>query len=281
MAELPSRGIDRRSPLPLYFQVKEAIQEEITSGRWAVGERIPSEPELCRHFRLSRSTVRQALDELENEGLVRRERGRGAFVAAARPNSWLLQSTWGFYQDETSRLGVEVRSQVLRAEVGELPAWAAKALDLPPGSRGATVERLRYVAGKVALYVVEHLPERFAAIALDADLERGSLYQRLAKENVEVAGGRRSIRAVAATPPLAKLLEVRTGAPLAFIESVSWDADQRPFHCYQGWLRTERVGIEIEAAFQGWVPSPLAPARLDYSVALGSSQPDTSKERQA
>ena len=97
---LPSNTIDRDSPVPFYFQLSELLEQEIVSGRWEPGTRIPSENELCARYGLSRTTIRQALARLEQEGLVSREKGRGTFVSDSRPRSWLIQSTEGFFHDE-------------------------------------------------------------------------------------------------------------------------------------------------------------------------------------
>ena len=60
--------IDRHSPVPFYFQMAAALEHEITAGRWATGTRIPSEPELCKQFGISRSVVRRALrDDIPSE----------------------------------------------------------------------------------------------------------------------------------------------------------------------------------------------------------------------
>jgi GntR family transcriptional regulator len=245
---LPTVYIDRDSPVPFYFQLSELLEHEIVSGRWQPGLRLPSEFELCEHFAVSRTTVRQALGRLEQEGLVSRRKGQGTFVRESRPRSWLLQSSGGFFQEEGSRTGRPVTSQVRRAERGPLPAWASDALDLAPGTTGVTLERIRASEGLVAMYVVNHLPERFAETVLSLEADE-SLYERIRDEHgVEPAGGRRVLEAVPAEALLADLLSAAPHSPLVFIESVIWDQKGEPFDCYQSWLRTDRMKIEIEVA---------------------------------
>jgi GntR family transcriptional regulator len=245
VAELRGR-IDRRSPIPYYFQLKRLVADEIRSGRWERGTRLPSEAELCDSTGLSRTTVRQALGELEREGSLRKEKGRGTFVAEPLASSWLLQSSHGFHEDAT-RAGKAVTSRVLRCELEVLPDWAADALDMPPGSHGLTLERARWVDGQLAMYVITHLAHQLADTVLAADLEHGSLYRTLAeREGLTVAGGRRVVEAVTAAEELARLLEVEPGAPLLFVESVSWDEHQRPFECYRAWHRSDRSKIEVQ-----------------------------------
>jgi GntR family transcriptional regulator len=245
MAELPPSTIDRRSPVPFYFQLKKLLTEEILSGRWGPGDRLPSEPTICAQFDISRTTVRQALAELESEGMIRKEKGRGTFVAERRPSDWLLQSSHGFY-DGAVRAGHKVTSRVLSCQVEPLPRWALDGLLRPDGAEGVTLERLRWVDGRLVMYVVTHLPAELADAVLGADLTAESLYRLLAeRKGLTVAGGRRVVEAVPARDDLAPLLEVERGAPLLFIESVSWGADLRPFECYRAWHRADRTKIEV------------------------------------
>lgn len=244
--------IDRRSPLPFYFQLAELLEHQIAEGQLALGARLPSEPDLCKEFGLSRTTVRQALGRLEQRGLIDRRKGQGTFVREGAPGLWLLQSSEGFFQDEVDRAGRAVTSRTLRAERGELPAWACESLDLPAGSTGATLERLRSVDGAVALYVVNHIPEVLAEAAMTIANSDESLYRRLyERAGVLPHGGRRTLEAVPAEEWLAALLELEPGAPVAFIQSVGWDAQLRPFDTYRAWLRTDRTRIDVQVSGPG------------------------------
>lgn len=247
---LPDATIDRASPVPFYFQLAGVLEEEIVSGRWEPGTRIASENELCSHYGLSRTTVRQALSRLGQEGLLRRDKGRGTYVSESRPRSWLIQSTEGFFHDEFLRGGRRVTSQMLRLERVALPRWASDALVLEPGAEGVIVERVRAVDGLVALYVVNCLPSFAADAVLGLDANE-SLYQRLTDLlGVDIVGGNRSLEAVTAGTKLARLLEVEPSAALAYIESVTWDQDDRPIDCYHAWLRTDRMRLDIRVSAQ-------------------------------
>jgi GntR family transcriptional regulator len=233
--------------VPLYFQLARLLTEEISTGGRKPGDRLPSEPELGERFNVSRATVRLAIQRLESEGLLRRVRGRGTFVSDSRERSWLLQSTEGFFHEEVERLGFDVSSDVLRAEVAPLPHWATNALNLPDGTEGAILERLRRLDGRVALHVTDCLPIHLADAALSLEDSDGSLYDRLEeREGVTVYGGRRKLEAAHAQPELAQRLGVGTRSPLIFIESVAWDEDMQPFHCFHAWLRSDRIRIEVQ-----------------------------------
>ena len=240
--------IDRSSVSPLHRQLATALVEGIEGGRWGAGERLPSESELCDAFGLSRTTVRRALSELERQGLLRREKGRGTFVAQPGASSEFLQSAEGFF-DEVSRTGRRVHSRVLRLAAEPLAPWAALALGLPLGSGAVTLERLRLVDEEVVMYAVTHIPEDLAAGLSPDALADASLYATLAAMNgVVVAGGRRTVEAVAASDEVARRLELLPGQPVLYLEAVSWDADRRPVEAYRAWTRSDRSRLEVQVA---------------------------------
>jgi GntR family transcriptional regulator len=247
--ELPTREIDRSVPVALYYQLAELLEEGIRSGDWKPGGRLPSEPAMCDHFGVSRATVRQALARLERRGLVTRRAGRGTFVHQHQPGLWMLQRSHGLFQLEVDRLGRTVTSKILRAGLEALPSWACDSLRVPHGSEGATLERLRFLDERVALYVLNYVPSEFAETALMTENANESLYRRLEERHgLEPTAGQRFVEAVAADSRISELLEVDRGAPLIFIQSVTWDRTGVPFDCYRAWLRSDRLRIEIGAS---------------------------------
>ena len=167
-------------------------------------------------------------------------------------------------------MGRDVTSQVRRVDSGPLPVWACDALGLPTGSVGVTLERVRSVDGLVAMYVVNHLPEQFPDAVLSLG-EDESLYYRLREyHGVAAAGGRRVVESLPSEELLAKLLEVPPRTPLLFVESVTWNGAGQPFDCYQTWLRTDRMKIEIEVV--AGPPAYQRPARASVEGSLVSAR---------
>ncbi len=241
-------SVDRDSPLPLHHQLRKLLEAQIASGKWPQGGRLPSEPTLSSFYGVSRPTVRQALQALEYEGLIDRQRGRGAFVTSNSSGSWLVQWAGGLFDDELSRRGVVVESKVLRAAIEPLPGWASEALELDPGSPGISLERLRSVDGEVALYGKNHLPPEYADVLSELWTNpRASLYGTLRDlHGVEVASSSRILEAIPATRLLADLLGVAARWPLEYIQSVARDKAGRPIDCFRSWLRTDRLRIAVE-----------------------------------
>jgi len=244
----PSGVIDRASSVPFHYQLRKLLEQQIETGRWPQGDRLPSEPFLSGYYKVSRATVRQALHALEQQGLIHKEKGRGAFVNRTSSGSWLLQWAGGLFDDELTRRGITVESTVLRAGIETLPDWASDALQLGADAQGVALERLRRVDGHLALYVVNHLPHEYAAILPEIRrTSTASLYWTLREQcGVEVAGSSRILEAVAAPPPLARRLGVPSRYPLVYIQSVTRDATGKPIDCYRAWLRTDRLRIAVE-----------------------------------
>ena len=91
------------SHIPYYIQLMETQKEKVQAGTRAPGDQIPGEQDLCELYGVSRTVVRQALLELELEGVINRRKGRGTFIALPKISEGLVQKLTGFYQDMVER----------------------------------------------------------------------------------------------------------------------------------------------------------------------------------
>ena len=239
--------IDRNSPLPYYVQLKEALAEAIESGMWQAGERIPSEPELCRRFGVSRTVVRQALKEMTYQGLVVREKGKGTFVAEPKiSSSSLVHSLVGFYEDMAER-GYAPVTEVLEQDIEPASPKLMTILRIEATTPVIKLVRLRFVQGEPIVLVTSYLPYDLCPKLADADLSQQSLYAFLKAEyELSVASGRRRIDAIAANENEARLLQVAEGAPLLKLDSVSYLEDGTPLEYFHGVFRGDRSRFEVE-----------------------------------
>src|ERR1035437_4333614 len=105
--------IDRSSPVPFYYQVKQLLVADLESRALSPGDRLSGDHELCDTYGVSRTVVRQALSELETEGIIERLKGRGTFVAPPKTTEGLVQTLTGLYEDVAAR-GAQLRSDVRR-----------------------------------------------------------------------------------------------------------------------------------------------------------------------
>ena len=238
-------AIDRQSYVPLYVQVKDSLRDLILGGR-APGEQLPGEPELCRRYDVSRTVIRQALRDLEHEGLIVREKGRGTFVAEPKLREGLFQELTGFYSDMAGK-GRPPVSRVLTQEVVPASRPLAATLRLRPGAAVVHINRLRFVGDEPLVLVATYLPAARCPGLAAVDFTHRSLYEYLESAyGLVIARGRRTLEAVAAGEYEAGLLGVRKGAPLILLDSVSYLADGAPIEYYRALHRGDRSRFEVE-----------------------------------
>jgi GntR family transcriptional regulator len=239
-------SIDHSSPIPYYAQLMEALRDAIEGGVWEPGQQMPSEAELCDMFELSRTPVRQALDELEREGLISRIKGKGTFVAEPKISEGLVQELTGFFQDMVDRGHTPV-TEVLKYEVVPAIPKIAGYLGVEPGTPIYEIERLRSINNEPIVLVTTYLPHDLCPELVDADLRTRSLYAYLEEAcGLVITRGRRTIEAVPASKYEAKLLEVEVGAPLILLDSVSYLRDGTPIEYYHALHRGDRSRFEVE-----------------------------------
>lgn len=238
--------VNRSSAIPYYVQVRDTIQARIHAGIWQPGDQLPGEPELCQIFAVSRTVIRQALNDLVNKGLLIREKGKGTFVAQPKIREGLVQKLTGFYQDMVEQ-GYTPQTQVLRQESIPAQQKVANYLQLDPGTPVIAIERLRSVQDVPIQLVTTYIPASFCPALLDVDLTNQSLYAFLESAcGVFIARGRRSIEAVPANEHEARLLRIQRGAPLILLDSVSFLGDGTPVEYYHALHRGDRTRFEVE-----------------------------------
>ncbi|WP_437773554.1 GntR family transcriptional regulator [Arthrobacter sp. KNU40] len=252
MSITAAEAIDRLSTTPYYRQLFDVLERRIASKDIEAGERLPSENELCTEFGLSRATVRQALKLLESSGLAHRIPGRGVFASEpSTDRGWVIQGQQGFLENAIGHQNRPVTTQVLRSGPVVLPESACRSLELPEGTRGFELVRLRSLDGIPALYSINYSPPTVAAIiagATEVLAGQASLSGLLASAGYGLGGANRTIRAVNPTPEIANALNVTDSSPLLRIQSTSWTTGGERFDVYETWVRSEIVPIEVNVS---------------------------------
>ncbi|HAL62398.1 MAG TPA: GntR family transcriptional regulator [Chloroflexi bacterium] len=246
-----AKAIRRDSPVPYYYQLEEFLKEQIENGTWEPGQQIPSEAELCEAFDVSRTVVRQALNELVHEGVLYRRKGKGTFVAEPKIRESLVQHLTGFFED-TVALGLKPSTKVLAQKVIPAPPKIADGLGLKGGEPVIMIDRLRFVDGEPIVLVITYVPYELCPELINEDLSTQSLYAILEKKyGLELVYGRRTLEAVAATKEEAKLLEIEEGDPIVLLRSISYLKDGRPIEYFKAKHRGDRSRFEVELVRPG------------------------------
>lgn len=241
--------IERLSEVPFYQQLASALTEQIKSGVFAEGARLPSESQLCEEFGVSRATVRQALQHLESNGMVYRVTNRGVFVGRRTgDHGWMIQNTEGFLENALTHQNRSVTTSVLQAGHRELPAWACEQLQVPDGTIGYELVRVRFLDGQPTVYSTNYLPPPVSdLIAGSSKVLDGTagLSETLTRAGYPLAGANRFVQAVMPTTDIAKALAVNGKHPLVQIRSTSWRPDGKAFDVYETYVRTDIVPLEV------------------------------------
>ncbi|MGL5279046.1 MAG: GntR family transcriptional regulator [Cetobacterium sp.] len=178
--------IDKSSTTPLYLQLVEIILEQIKSGTYNEGEKIPSERELSETFSISRATVRQALSELEKQKDIYKIHGKGNFVSTHKIN----QDLNGFYSfsDEMIKLGKIPGNKILNLILKEAGNIIATKLNIHPNDKIFILNRVRLADNEALMYETTYLPQwRFEEIS-ENDIELNGLYNLMKnKYNVSIS----------------------------------------------------------------------------------------------
>lgn len=238
--------INRGSALPFYGQLRDILVGRLRGDDWRPGDKLPSEGELCDFYSVSRTVVRQALDELARDGLIHKVKGKGSYVSEHRLDATFVQRAAGFYEDVV-RAGHKVTSKTLEQKIVPASVRAAAQLGVSVGQPVIKLDRLRSVDGHLIQVVRTLMPaQRFPGLE-ELDLTDESLYETLDKRyGVRPHGGRRTITAIPATEDDARLLEIKKGAPALLVESVTWASDEVPFEYFLASYRGDRAQFDID-----------------------------------
>lgn len=265
--------LDPVSPVPLHRQLRDAIAHTLADQGIAPGTMLPGEHAICREFTVSRTVVRQALAQLEADGIIERVKGKGTFVARPRTPEQLAHTLLGLYEEAAGR-GSTVRSEVRRLEWIDPPPTIAQELQIPAGEQVLLLERLRFVDDEPWSLSTTWLPSRLGPVVESADLAASSLYQLLRTNGTWATSGTRSVDAAVASPEQAESLGLRAGDPLLVLHSLSFDQEDRPMEVFTAYHRGDRSRFEFHlrtGPVTGAEPVVRVPESL--SVELSSIQP--------
>ena len=237
--------INRTSKLPLYHQLYEILRGDILHGKWEPGDMLPPESELVEHYQVSRTTVRQVLDMLVNEGLIYRQRGRGTFVAHPTLEQGLVRIV-SFTQDMRQR-GCKPGTEVLFSGLVPAPEDIAKKLEIEPGEELARLDRLRLADGEPMSIEESHLVHRYCPGVLEGDYAANSLREALERDHsIRLIRAKQVIRALLAPSKLAGLLSIPSKSALLFIERISYSQQDVPVEFLRIYYRADRYSLYNE-----------------------------------
>lgn len=242
-----AHGVDKSSPMPIYHQISGALRTRITEGFLKVGDKLPSEKQLSDEYEVSRITLRQALAILEREGVIRKQKGMGAFVAMnPRPiiQDLSLPSVLG---RKLAREGIILEPEVLalRREAGS-PAISEE-LRISGDSPLVFVERLFLLEAHPIALNRSWLPEALVPDMIERGLIRNhlsvTLAERYALDPVRIDN---TIESAHCSPADMKLLRMEYQSPALIVTATSFDAAGAPIEFSRTIWLGERVKFHFD-----------------------------------
>lgn len=245
MARLDSLvAVDRTSPVPLYFQVAERMEELIESGEIPAGTRLDNEIQLAQQLLLSRPTMRRAIEHLVGKGLLVRKRGVGTQVVRTKVRRPLELTS---LHDDLASSGQRPTTKVLSNTVEPATDTVARELAVPEGTPVVCLDRLRYANNEPIARLRNFLPISLAGmdgLSTEALEERG-LYQVLRAGGIRIHSAHQTIGARSAGAAEMRLLDEARGAALLTMQRTAYDDHGQVIEYGTHVYRASRYSFEL------------------------------------
>ncbi len=241
--------LDRAAAVPLFEQIKIALRarldQALRMGELHPGDFFTTEKDVCRLYQVSIITAKRALDELESEGRLVRQRGRGTFIAQPR----IAQNLDHFYRFSTQLLSQGLRPSYRNLHVGVVvpPPHIAQLLELKPRAKVVSLSRLRLVNEEPFFLQTSYLPHALFPGLEEQDHDRYALYDLL-RERYQCgpASCQDTFEPVLLHKSAARLLGVPARSAGMLIERVTRTGDGRIIEVSRGVVRGDRCRLSVD-----------------------------------
>ncbi len=239
-------SISRSGSLNLTKQIKQKIADDIENEVYPSGGKIPTEKQFCEQFKVSRITVKNAILELVNEGMLYRIKGKGTFVRKKKYELNFLYRDTSFHEQILTS-GIIPTSRVLSMDVRQADRDIAERLGIEKEGRFIHLLRLRLVNQEPVAVVESFLPFDLCSFILGHDFTKESLHVLLnTKEQSKIVRVTRDVEAVETTKTEKMLLGVANSSPLLFFTNYSYNANGRVVDYCMSYYRGDRSKFSIE-----------------------------------
>jgi GntR family transcriptional regulator, frlABCD operon transcriptional regulator len=239
--------LNNTSLKPLYMQLKELLKEDIHRGKYLPGEQLPSESELCEIYQVSRITTRRAILDLVEEGVLKRQQGKGTFVTEKKINRELISFS-GFSQF-IEQMGKVPKNQILSSKVINASELIAKKLKIKEDGPVLQFHRLHFMDNspmviETGYYSLTRFPDLEKYIG-----ENSSTYKTLRSHyQIEPVNNLKKLNVKIATSDEADLLKISQGDPLFEMEEIVTCEKEIPIHYSISFLPANKVTFTINTS---------------------------------
>src|SRR6266851_2215225 len=232
--------VDPNSPLPLYAQVEAILAAGIADGTLPPGSQLPNEDELIERYAVSRTTIRQTIQNLMRRGLVEIRRGKGTFVLQPKITQELTQLS-GFVEDMQS-LGRSASARLLDKQTVPASEFVARQLSITTGTPVVRIQRVRLADNSPLSFDETYLPPEIGERILENDLETEPIFSLLEqKYDTPLVEAEYRLEAVSADTTVARALGISAGNPIFLIERTSYTTDHQPIDYEKLYYRGDQI----------------------------------------
>lgn len=249
---LQDKIIDKSVPIPLYYQLESLLLEEIKDGTYKPGDLIPTEVELSEMFQISRTTVRQAISELVNEGYVYRVKSKGTFVSQPKierqiPAGTQSYNSFSFEQDVYEK-GLTPETKVLELRAADIPSAMRKAGYSSASGKAVYMYRVRYADSEPLERVITYLNYDYFHDLIDTDIVEkytmGEIMNR--SEATKVKRLDRTLEVLPASSEDVRYLNVKARSPIQLLTTVRYNASGEVMDISYAYYRGDRSRLHFE-----------------------------------
>ncbi|MFD1411466.1 MULTISPECIES: GntR family transcriptional regulator [Lapidilactobacillus] len=225
---------------PVYIQIHNQIKRDIEAGVWKVGDRIPSERALSAQFKVSRMTLRQALQTLVEEGILERRVGAGTYVARQKVQE-VMSGTTSFTEIMRSQ-GKFPSSQTISYRMASPSLSEQERLHLQENDRVVRMERIRLADSVPISFEVTTIPASMVKDFSRAEVTDSFYATMEQKGGYQIGAAKQTVTATLASENIADYLDLKRGDPILRLRQITYLSDGRPFE----YVRTQYAGERFE-----------------------------------
>mgnify|MGYP004658840297 FL=1 len=229
--------IDKNSPIPVYYQLKSDLIKKIVSGVWKAGECIASERELCEIYEVSRMTIRQAIGELVQEGILVRKKGKGTFVCEQKVNQKDMMS----FTEMIKQSGRKLKTNVVYFKIIDTPDDMQDIFVL---DKLYKITRQRIVDGECVALETVYIPVDYCG-NINEEMLEGSLYKVLEGFGYVISHSNSSIVAVNLNSEMRILLECEENTPILKTTSKIFTNSNKLLFLEEAYYKSDKFTLQV------------------------------------
>ncbi len=231
--------------MPLHAAISEQLRSQIDSGKYAPGGQLPSEHQLIEQFGVSRITVRRAIANLVNQGLVTAHRGKGVFVNEQRKVIYSLSNPLVFIDEDMARQGVTLSIRNLVFEPQPAPEAVQHRLQLPDGKQTVYFQKKCILVNQIPIAVDRtHILADLGTTYAQA-LQSQMTFPTLEQNGVAIARIEATLESTHADHELTEYLDVPLGSPLLVYRYTAYTSRGTPIVCGETLSRGDRLCYSV------------------------------------